>query len=258
MEVLRGAGRRRAAAVSISARGWRRPETTCRRRCRRGTVFHIYSDSVHIWTTFIRPKGEGDVGIVTLLYYVAVAILIGLFGLALGRLVRRLVDRVLFRLGFNDWFRSFNIGKALLRSGYTPSEFFGSVAAWLIYLLFILLAVAYLASNLGNVEVYQWVMSAVEVYLFGFVKFFIISIIGFILVDGFVEYIYKGALSKNEAVVGPVAEYIRIILYLVVVTFALEQGGINVSTLTAMLTPITWGLTAAVVAVLVLEAVRKK
>ncbi|MFP3252243.1 MAG: hypothetical protein RXO32_11030, partial [Thermoproteus sp.] len=85
-----------------------------------------------------------------------------------------------------------------------------------------------------------------------------ISIIGFILVDGFVEYIYKGALSKNEAVVGPVAEYIRIILYLVVVTFALEQGGINVSTLTAMLTPITWGLTAAVVAVLVLEAVRKK
>jgi hypothetical protein len=77
-------------------------------------------------------------------------------------------------------------------------------------------------------------------------------------VDGFAEYIYKGALSRNEAVVGPVAEYIRIILYLVVVTFALEQGGINVTTLSSMLTPITWGLAVAVVAVLILVALKKR
>jgi len=55
-----------------------------------------------------------------------------------------------------------------------------------------------------------------------------------------------------------VAEYIRIILYLVVVTFALEQGGINVTTLSIMLTPITWGLAVAVVAVLILEALKKR
>jgi len=176
----------------------------------------------------------------------------------LGRVVRRVVDRLLFRLGFNDWFRNFNIGRALLRSGYIPSEFFGSVAAWLLYLLFILTAVAYLAMSFGREDVYEWVTSIIAVYLFGFVKFFIISIIGFILVDGFVEYIYKGALSRNEAVVGPVAEYIRVILYLVVVTFALEQGGINVTTLSSMLTPITWGLAVAVVAVLILEALKKR
>ncbi len=184
--------------------------------------------------------------------------MIAVFGVVLGRVVRRMVDRLLFRLGFNDWFRNFNIGRALLRSGYTPSEFFGSVAAWLLYLLFILTSVAYLAVSFERVDVSEWVTSIIAVYLFGFVKFFIISIIGFILVDGFVEYIYKGALSRNEAVVGPVAEYIRIILYLVVVTFALEQGGINVTTLSSMLTPITWGLAVAVVAVLILEALKKR
>jgi len=198
------------------------------------------------------------VEVLTVLYHAAVAVLIAVFGIVLGRLVRRMVDRLLFRLGFNDWFRNFNIGRALLRSGYTPSEFFGSVAAWLLYLIFILTAVAYLAMSFGRVEVSEWVTSIIAVYLFGFVKFFIISIIGFILVDGFVEYIYKGALSRNEAVVGPVAEYIRIILYLVVVTFALEQGGINVTTLSSMLTPITWGLAVAVVAVLILEALKKR
>jgi hypothetical protein len=198
------------------------------------------------------------VDVLTVLYHAAVAVLIAVFGIVLGRVVRRMVDRLLFRLGFNDWFRNFNIGRALLRSGYTPSEFFGSVAAWLLYLIFILTAVAYLAVSFGRVEVSEWVTSIIAVYLFGFVKFFIISIIGFILVDGFVEYIYKGALSRNEAVVGPVAEYIRIILYLVVVTFALEQGGINVTTLSSMLTPITWGLAVAVVAVLILEALKKR
>jgi small-conductance mechanosensitive channel len=198
------------------------------------------------------------VEVLTVLYHAAVAVLIAVFGIVLGRVVRRMVDRLLFRLGFNDWFRNFNIGRALLRSGYTPSEFFGSVAAWLLYLIFILTAVAYLAMSFGRVDVSEWVTSIIAVYLFGFVKFFIISIIGFILVDGFVEYIYKGALSRNEAVVGPVAEYIRIILYLVVVTFALEQGGINVTTLSSMLTPITWGLAVAVVAVLILEALKKR
>ncbi|ACB39227.1 hypothetical protein [Pyrobaculum neutrophilum] len=190
-------------------------------------------------------------------YHVAVSLLIAVLGFVLGRLLRLLLVRLLLRLGFDDWFRNFNIGRALLRSGYTAGEFFGSVAAWLTYLLSILLAAAYLSLNFGYTEAYGLIATVIGVYLFGFVKFFVISILGFILVDGFVEYIYKGALSKSE-VVGPVAEYIRVILYLVVITFALEQGGINVATLSAMLTPITWGLTAAVVAVLVAEALKKR
>ncbi|AFA39786.1 hypothetical protein Pogu_1759 [Pyrobaculum oguniense TE7] len=191
-------------------------------------------------------------------FYIAVALLIAVVGYVLGRAIRHILDSFFRRTGLNDWFRSFNIGRALLRSGYTAGEFFGSVAAWVVYIVFFLLALAYIALNFGYQDSYALILSILYTYVYGFVKFFIISIFGFILVDGFVEYIYKGALSKSEVVVGVVAEYVRIILYLVVITFALEQGGINVTTLSSMLTPITWALAAALVAVLVAESVKKK
>ncbi|MEZ0318575.1 MAG: hypothetical protein ABWK05_01090 [Pyrobaculum sp.] len=191
-------------------------------------------------------------------FHVAVSVLVVVLGVALGRFLRLVVVRMFRRLGLNDWFRNFNIGRALLRSGYTAGEFFGSLTAWVIYVVFILLSVAYLGASLDHPEVSQSAMDILNVYVAGFVRFFVISLLGFILVDGFAEYIYKGALSKSESVVGPVAEYIRIILYLVVVTFALEQGGINVTTLSAMLTPITWGLAVAVVAIIVAEVFKKK
>ncbi|MEM0464208.1 MAG: hypothetical protein QXS00_03875 [Pyrobaculum sp.] len=191
-------------------------------------------------------------------FHIAVALLIAVVGYVLGRAIRHILDSFFRRTGLNDWFRSFNIGRALLRSGYTAGEFFGSVAAWVVYIVFFLLALAYIALNLGYQDSYALILSILYTYVYGFVKFFIISIFGFILVDGFVEYIYKGALSKSEVVVGVVAEYVRIILYLVVITFALEQGGINVTTLSSMLTPITWALAAALVAVLVAESVKKK
>lgn len=65
-------------------------------------------------------------------------------------------------------------------------------------------------------------------------------------------------MSRTEFIIAPVAEYIRVILYLVVVTFALEQGGINVATLSVMLTPITWGLAAAIIVMVVVEALKKR
>ncbi|MEM1598643.1 MAG: hypothetical protein QXP31_04565 [Pyrobaculum sp.] len=194
----------------------------------------------------------------SMLFHMAVSILVVAFGVVFGRLLRLVVVRLFRRLGLNDWFRNFNIGRALLRSGYTAGEFFGSLAAWIVYIVFILLAAAYLGLYLDHPEIYQGAMGIINVYVLGFVKFLVISLLGFILVDGFAEYIYKGALSRSESVVGPVAEYIRIILYLVVITFALEQGGINVTTLSAMLTPITWGLAVAVVALIVAEILKKK
>ncbi|MEL9989943.1 MAG: hypothetical protein QXP98_03730 [Thermoproteus sp.] len=192
------------------------------------------------------------------LLHVLIAVLIGAVGYLVGRFARWVLAKGLARVGFDDWFRRFNIGKAILRSGYAAGEFFGSVAAWLIYLTFVLLAASYLAYSLGYSTWGDALLSVVYVYIYGFVKFFIIAIVGFILVDGFVEYIYKGAILKEDSrLLAPVAEYIRVVLYLVVVTFALQQGGIDVSTLSQMLIPITWGLVAAMVAIAVLQTIRK-
>lgn len=189
------------------------------------------------------------------LIYAAVSIAGAVVGFLLGKAVRSVFRRFFRRVGVDDWFRNFNIGRALLRSGYTAGDFFGSVAAWLIYMLSLLAAAAYFAYSVGNLEIHRELLHIIDTYVFGFVKFFIIAIIGFILVDGFAEYIHKGAFSRDAT---PVAEYIRVLLYLAVVTFALEQGGINVATLSIMLTPITWGLVAALVALIIVEALKKR
>jgi hypothetical protein len=55
----------------------------------------------------------------------------------------------------------------------------------------------------------------------------------------------------------PVAEYLRILLYIAVLVFALEQGGLSVSTLHVVLTPIIWGLTAAMVVIVVANLVQQ-
>ncbi|MEM1519185.1 MAG: hypothetical protein QXK71_06430 [Pyrobaculum sp.] len=191
-------------------------------------------------------------------YHVAISILIAAALYFVGKALKQGLIRLFRRLGFDDWFRNFNIGKALLRSGYTPGEFFSSVAAWLMYILAILAAIYYFSDSLGLLWLRDAAWEAATVYIFGFVKFFVIAIVGFILVDSFVEYVYKGAVSRTEFIIAPVAEYIRVILYLVVVTFALEQGGINVATLSVMLTPITWGLAAAIIVMVVVEALKKR
>lgn len=208
--------------------------------------------------TFISQLSGRRMSPLYVLLHALIAALIGILGYLVGKLARWALAKGLARVGFDDWFKRFNIGRAVLRSGYAAGEFFGSVAAWIIYLVFLLLAAAYLAYSLGYSGWGDSLLSVVYVYIYGFVKFFIIAIVGFILVDGFVEYIYKGALIKEDArLLAPVAEYVRVVLYLVVITFALQQGGIDVSTLSQMLIPITWGLVASMVAIAVLQAIRK-
>ncbi|MBP1448610.1 MAG: hypothetical protein JZD41_01130, partial [Thermoproteus sp.] len=173
-------------------------------------------------------------------------------------LIRGAVRAILSRLGFNEWFRQFNIGRAIIRSGYTASDFFAAVTSWIIYIFSILLSIYFFSDYLGYLDISNSILNIIYIYVVGFIKFFIVAILGFILVDGFVEYIYKGAIDREATrQLAPLAEYIRVILYLVVVTFALEQGGINVATLSAMLMPITWGLAAAMIAIVVAQLLRK-
>lgn len=196
-----------------------------------------------------------------ILAYVAaslIALAIAAVGLAAGRLIRGAVRAILSRLGFNEWFRQFNIGRAIIRSGYTASDFFAAVTSWIIYTLSILFSIYFFSDYLGYLDISNSILNIIYIYVVGFIKFFIVAILGFILVDGFVEYIYKGAIDREATrQLAPLAEYIRVILYLVVVTFALEQGGINVATLSAMLMPITWGLAAAMIAIVVAQLLRK-
>ncbi|MEL9929371.1 MAG: hypothetical protein QXJ51_01305 [Sulfolobales archaeon] len=202
-------------------------------------------------------------GVYEILIIVGLTILIAVVGYVAGFLSRMAVRAFLEKLGFDEWFRKFAIGRAMIRGGYTPSEFFGVVTSWIIYISSILIAVYYLSSNLNIAEVSTLSYQILTVYVAGFVKTFIIIVIGFLLVDAFINYLYKSSelRSSDERILTSIAEYLRILLYIVALVFALEVGGINVGVLRDMLTPLMWGLTIVMIILItgyILERVLKK
>ena len=199
-----------------------------------------------------------QVDYLNLLRAVGFAALIMLAGYVVGTLAKRAIRYLLTRVGLDGWFKKFAIGKAMLRGGYTASEFFGSVASWIIYVTAVLLAIATAAADLGITAVSEPLYYTVSVYVAGFVKAFIIMVVGFTLVDAFIGYIYKSTELRSEVMfLTPVAEYLRILFYIAVLVFALEQGGLSVSALYVILTPIIWGLTLAMVVIVVANLVQQ-
>jgi hypothetical protein len=199
-----------------------------------------------------------QVDYLSLLRAIGFAALTILIGYVAGALVKRFIRYVLTKVGFDEWFKKFAVGKAILRSGYVASEFFGLVISWIIYVTATLLAVAIAAADLGITAISEPLYYIVSVYVAGFAKAFAIMIVGFILVDTFIGYVYKSTELRSEvSFLTPVAEYLRILLYIAILVFALEQGGLNVSTLYILLTPIIWGLTIAMIVIILANLVQQ-
>lgn len=196
--------------------------------------------------------------VIDVLIYIGYSAAIIVAGYVVGRLTRFLLNLLLSRIGFNDWVKKLSIGKAIIRAGLTPVEFFSSLAAWIIYISFILLAIGFgsreISSALGGVshltDLSNVSYELLTIYVAGFVKAFVVIVIGFILVDGFIGYIYSVSGSREETVIlAPVAEYLRILFYIVTLTFALSVSGVRVGELIMILQPIVWGITAIMVAI---------
>jgi len=189
---------------------------------------------------------------------IAVSVAVFLVGIAIGKALGWAVRNLLEKVGMNEWIERFAVGKAIAKAGYKPSEFFGKVTAWIIYASATIIALYSTTSLMGLVEATLILRSILVVYIGGFVKAFIVIIIGFLLVDAFIGYLYKTEESAGELeFLRPVAEYLRILLYIITVVFALDQGGIEVSFLGSMLTPILWGITVIMVIVILSRSVEK-
>jgi hypothetical protein len=189
---------------------------------------------------------------------IGLTVAIVLIGYVLGILARRLILYILTKVGFDEWFKKFAVGKAILRSGYSASEFFGLITSWVIYLTSFLLALATLTSSLNLTPLSDTLYTIVSVYVVGFIKAFLIIITGFILTDAFIGYIYKSSELRSEVrLLTPVAEYLRIMIYLAVIVFALEQGGLNVYSLNILLVPIIWGLTIAMIIIIISQVIQQ-
>lgn len=195
---------------------------------------------------------------IDLLIALGYSALIIVIGYVVGVLTKRFIVYVLSRVGFDEWFKRFAVGKAILRGGYSVSEFFGLISSWTIYLTFTLIALGLATANLGIEWLSEAFYSVVYVYIAGFIKTFLIIIVGFILTDTFIGYIYKSSELRSETrLLVPVAEYLRIMIYLAVVMFALEQGGLSIYSLNILLMPVIWGLTIAMVLIILAQIVQQ-
>ncbi|AFH43292.1 hypothetical protein FFONT_1304 [Fervidicoccus fontis Kam940] len=185
-----------------------------------------------------------------ILFSVVIAVIIILVGYLIGRLMKYLIEASLKRTGFDNWLKKFTIGRALDKAGYSASEFFALVTSWFLYAFFILLGFEYIFINLNLGYFSSLILTIMKVYLWGLAKVIIIVIPGFILVDSFVGYIYSTSeIREEEIILSPIAEYLRILLYIVIVIFALDRSGMEVQVLESAMSPIIWGLTAVMIIV---------
>ena len=169
-----------------------------------------------------------------------------------GRLVKYFITYIAAKTGFSDWMIKFNLGKAILRSGMTVGEFFGSVSMWIIFVVGALVGLATWFHLLGYLDAAALILNIVNVYILGFVKAFIVIIAGFLLTDAFIGYVYKGGeYGGRFEFLTPVGEYLRILFYISVLVFALDVGGLRVESLTQILAPIVWGLTVIMIILII-------
>jgi len=206
----------------------------------------------------VRELIEINVEFITrILTGISIAALLIIIGYILGKGVKILLVKGLDKLGLEDWLRRFSFGRAIKRTGFMVSEFFGIMASWIIYIVFIILGVYYASSYIGLNDVAKTSILLLNLYVAGFIKALIIIIVSFILIDAFISYIYKSSELRTEMqLLTPVAEYLRILLYIVVVIFAIEQGGVSVEVLTNIITPIIWGLTIAMLLIIAFNIIQ--
>jgi len=184
----------------------------------------------------------------TILMSLALFAGIVVLGYVLGRLAGYAVSKTLSRTGLSAWLLRLDIGKAIVRGGYTIEEFLGNIIKWVIYVVAVLLATSTSLRTLG-LELYSALIADVlNTYVLGFLKAFVVIFVGFIFIDMFISYLYKSAESRVEGkALSPMSEYLRIILYIAIIVFALDVGGLRVSVLRDILMPLIWGLTVVVV-----------
>jgi hypothetical protein len=179
---------------------------------------------------------------------IGAALLTWLTGYLLGHGVKYFVSRLLSRIGFEEIVKRTGFGRAIKRTGLLPHEFMGSLAAVIIYIVFAILGV-YIAGYVLKLEaIMSTAETALYVYVAGGLKLLFIVLIGFTLVDAFVGYVYKSTELRAEMqLLYPMAEYLRIVLYIAIVVYGVEQSGLGVGVLPSLLTPIIWGITVIIV-----------
>ncbi|HIQ29944.1 MAG TPA: hypothetical protein EYH45_05205 [Candidatus Caldiarchaeum subterraneum] len=164
-------------------------------------------------------------------------------GWVIGRVLGSIIGRIVSRTGADMSFRRASVGRAILRAGYTASDFSRTVTKWIIYLITILLALQNLSVPVISTTIQNFLN-----YLPNVIIAFIIFIAGSILSDWAGESIKKSftAESNQEQYLNLFGEGVKIILYFVTITIALSQLGIDITIIYIIATAFSWSIAIAV------------
>lgn len=170
----------------------------------------------------------------------ALALITLFLGWAIGRLVGILINSVVEKMRLEIFFRRISVGRAILRSGYTPSRFFVSLGKIAIYLF-----ATFSALNLLSIPLLTDSVQALISYLPSFIGGVIILVAGFVFSDWIGEAVEKGWASSTIQS-SFLAGLVRLLLYFVTLTIALAQMKIDVTILYIFAQAIAWSLAIAV------------
>jgi len=165
------------------------------------------------------------------------AIIILVVGWIVGRLLGKAVRMVIDKVTQSAMVNKTEFADKVKTSGVSLG-YLGDVATrCIVYLIAILAAVDFL-----NLDYLSLLMTAVVGYLPHIAAFVIILVVGFILVDYFIDLLVKYHESQQVELITPVMLVLRVFLYFVIVVLALSQLMIDLTIIYTFITPIAWGI----------------
>jgi len=170
---------------------------------------------------------------------VAFALIALTLGWMIGRLVGFLINKVVGKMGLESAFRKTFIGRAILRAGYTPGNFFALLGKGFIYLLSTLSALKLLSIPLVTDSVQAFIE-----YVPNLIGGILILVVGFTCVDWINESIEKGTSSPLQY--NLIGWLVRIAFYFVTITIALAQMKIDITILYIFAQAFAWSLAVAI------------
>ena len=109
---------------------------------------------------------------------IGLAIIALVSGWVIGRLFSSILNRVIGKMGLESAFRRTLVGRAILRSGYTPSSFFAALGKGLVYFFAVISALSVL-----SIPSVTAIVQAFLEHLSSFVEGVLILVAGLIFVD---------------------------------------------------------------------------
>lgn len=186
---------------------------------------------------FLEETISNIVAFVPRLIGAVIVLLIGwILGVALGKLVKSLTDRV----ELDKFVMDTPLGQMMGGSQSAVSSTFGKFAKWFVYALAILAAADVLAISLLS----EWIQTAVS-YLPAFIGGLAVIVLGFVVADFIGDAIMQTRGATQSSYTSWFAAGTRMFLYFTAIVIGLDTMGIDVSILYLFARAIAWGLAAA-------------